>query len=111
MSARRIDCTQVRTGGHTGPPLRWELPPHRAVYPKRSRLSFRNEKKLRILLAYELRKQRVTRHIELCAPTNRYSHHRYSYHFDTTLGTLVPLGALVIVVSLDRSVAMIQQSG
>ena len=26
MSARRIDCAQVRTGGHTGPPLRWK--PH-----------------------------------------------------------------------------------
>ena len=61
MSARRIDCAQVRTGGHTGPPLRWELPPRRAVHPKRSRPSFRNEKKLRFLLAYELRKQRVTR--------------------------------------------------
>ena len=61
MSARRIDCAQVRTGGHTGPPLRWKLPPRRAVHPKRSRLSFRNEKKLRFLLAYKLRKQRVTR--------------------------------------------------
>ena len=61
MSARRIDCAQVRTGGHTGPPLRWELPPRRAVHPKRSRPSFRNEKKLRFLLACELRKQRVTR--------------------------------------------------
>ena len=39
------------------PPLRWKLPPRRAVHPKRSRLSFRNEKKLRILLACELRKQ------------------------------------------------------
>ena len=65
MSARRIDCAQVRTGGHTGPPLRWKLPPRRAVHPKRSRLSFRNEKKLRFLLAYKLRKQRVTR---LCIP-------------------------------------------
>ena len=46
----------VRTGGHIGPPLRWELPPRRAVHPKRSRPSFRNEKKLRFLLAYELRK-------------------------------------------------------
>ena len=53
---------QVRTGGHTGPPLRWKLPPRRAVHPKRSRPSLRNEKKLRILLAYELRKQRATRH-------------------------------------------------
>ena len=59
MSARRIDCAQVRTGGHTGPPLRWKLPPRRAVHPKRSRLSFRNEKKLRILLADELRKHRL----------------------------------------------------
>ena len=57
MSARRIDSAQVRTGGHIGPPLRWKLPPRRAVYPKRSRPSLRNEKKLRILLAYELRKQ------------------------------------------------------
>ena len=57
MSARRIDYAQVRTGGHTGPPLRWELPPRRAVHPKRSRPSLRNEKKLRFLLAYELRKQ------------------------------------------------------
>ena len=47
----------MRTGGHTGPPLRWELPPRRAVHPKRSRPSFRNEKKLCILLAYKLRKQ------------------------------------------------------
>ncbi len=51
---------QVRTGGHTGPPLRWKLPPRRAVHPKRSRPSFRNEKKLRFLLAYELRKQLIT---------------------------------------------------
>ena len=57
MSARRIDYAQVRTGGHTGPPLRWKLPPRRTVHPKRSRPSFRNEKKLHILLAYELRKQ------------------------------------------------------
>ena len=61
MSARRIDYALVRIGGHIGPPLRWELPPRRAVHPKRSRPNFRNEKKLRILLAYELRKQRVTR--------------------------------------------------
>ncbi len=27
MSARRIDYAQVRTGGHIGPPLRWEPPP------------------------------------------------------------------------------------
>ena len=58
MSARRI----VRTGGHTGPPLRWEFPTRRAVHPKRSRPSFRNEKKLRILLAYELRTHIVTRY-------------------------------------------------
>ena len=38
-------------------------PPRRAVHPKRSRPNFRNEKKLRFLLAYELRKQRVTRKI------------------------------------------------
>ena len=60
MSARRIDCAHVRTGGHTGPPLRWEPRPRRAVHPKRSRPSLRNEKKLRILLAYELRKWRAT---------------------------------------------------
>ena len=70
MSARRIDCAQVRTGGHTGPPLRWELPPRRAVHPKRSRPSFRNEKKLRILLAYELRKR--SRH-EPSIPTRCYT--------------------------------------
>ncbi len=40
-----------------GADLRWKLPPRQAAHPKRSRLSFRNEKKLRILLAYELRKQ------------------------------------------------------
>ena len=57
MSARRIDCTPTKTGGHIGPPLRWKLPPRRAVHPKRSRSNFRNEKKLRFLLAYELRKQ------------------------------------------------------
>ena len=50
MSARRIDWAQVRTGGHTGPPLRWKLPPRRAVHPKRSRLSFRNEKKIAFYL-------------------------------------------------------------
>ena len=60
MSARRIDYAQVRTGGHIGPPLRWKLPPRRAVHPKRSRPRFRNEKKLRFLLAYELRKQLIT---------------------------------------------------
>ena len=61
MSARRIDYAQVRIGRHTGSPLRWKLPPRRAVHPKRSRPSFRNEKKLRFLLACELRKQIVIR--------------------------------------------------
>ena len=57
MSARIIDSAPTNTGGHIGPPLRWKLPPRQAVHPKRSRSNFRNEKKLRFLLAYELRKQ------------------------------------------------------
>ena len=56
MRVAMIRVTLCR-GGHTGPPLRWKLPPRRAVHPKRSRPSFRNEKKLRFLLAFELRKQ------------------------------------------------------
>ena len=73
-SARRIDYSQVRTGGHIGPPLRWKLPPRRAVHPKRSRPSLRNEKKLRFLLACELRKQRVTRLIVTRFALTQWTH-------------------------------------
>ena len=54
VSARRIDCAQVRTGGHTDPPLRWVLPPRRAVHPKRSRPSLRNEKNFAFYLHMNL---------------------------------------------------------
>ena len=43
-SAPRAYSAPTRTGGHIGPPLRWDPPLRRAVHPKRSRPSLRNEK-------------------------------------------------------------------